>query len=68
MDKDALIDTLQKTIATQTVLLEKLTQQVEELLRKLYGKKSEKQKSPPADNDPPSAPTKRKEKNTSEDK
>ena len=49
MDIDALITQLQAMIATQSKLLEaqaiqleKLTEQVEQLLRKLYGKKSEK--------------------------
>jgi transposase len=55
MDKDALIISLQRTVETQaqqlaqqTILLEKLNQRVEDLLRKLYGKKSEKV-PPPAD-------------------
>lgn len=53
MDKDALINTLQQTIANQSVLLEKLQAQIEQLLRVLYGKKSERQPSfdklPPQD-------------------
>lgn len=61
MDKDALITSLQQTIASQAVMLEKLSQQVEQLLRTLYGKKSEKQttkKESEATDDTPSEQTK----------
>jgi len=54
MDKDSIIITLQQTIAAQTVLLEKLQAQIDQLLRVLYGKKSERQGKTPLPADKPS--------------
>ena len=65
MDKDALIASLQKLIETQAeqldaqnkqlkqqaVQLEKMNQQIEQLLRTLYGKKSEKSSKKRGDDD-----------------
>lgn len=78
MDKDALIMSLQKAnevqakqlaelaeqLKQQTRLLEQLQCQIEQLLRQLYGKKSEKKKKDDDNNNPPSTPSEHRSKST----